>query len=112
MCSSDLAETIDQPDDGTRQTYRIATGDTLTGALMLLGVDRKPAYAVAEALGRQTNLRRLRVGQELILVIDPGTATRKGGLAAVSLKLKPGSACPQFDEPLSLYPPDAGGGRR
>jgi len=86
-----VAETIDQPDDGTRQTYRIATGDTLTGALMLLGVDRRPAYAVAEALGRQTNLRRLRVGQELILVIDPGTATRKGGLAAVSLKLKPGS---------------------
>ena len=82
-------EDID-PDDGTRQTYRIGKGDTLTGALLRVGIDIKLAYKVADALGSRTNLRRLRVGQELIMVFDPGTATRPGRLAAVSLKLKPG----------------------
>ena len=86
-----VIEAEDDADDDTRQIYRIGKGDTLTGALVLLGVDLKLAYRVADALGSHVNLRRLRVGQELTLVFDPGTATRHGGLAAVSLRLKPGS---------------------
>ena len=78
------------PDDGARQTYRIGKGDTLSGALTRVGVDLKLAYTVSAALGRYFNPRKLRIGQELIMVFDPGTATRNGGLAAVSLKLKPG----------------------
>ena len=85
-----VAETVVEPDDETRQTYRMNKGDTLSGALVLLGVDHKLAYRVSAALGSHFNLRKLQIGQELILVFDPGSTTRKGGLAAVSLKLKPG----------------------
>ena len=81
---------IEIEDDDSRQTYRIGKGDTLSGALVRVGVNHKLAYVVAEALSRHYNLRKLRVGQELIMVFDPGTATRPGGLAAISLKLKPG----------------------
>jgi len=77
-------------DDEYRQTYRIGRGDTLSGVLVRGGVKLKLAYLVSGALGTQYNLRKLRVGQDLTLVFDPGSATRKGGLAAVSLKLKRG----------------------
>lgn len=80
----------DIEDDDTRQIYRIGKGDTLSGALLRLGVVGKLANAVVDALGSRVNLRKLQVGQELILVFDPGTMTRNGGLAAVSLKLKAG----------------------
>ena len=77
------------PDDG-RQTYRIEKGDTLTDALVWAGSRRQDAYAAAAALARHFNPRKLRVGQELTIVFDPGGETRLGGLAAVSLKLKNG----------------------
>jgi murein DD-endopeptidase MepM/ murein hydrolase activator NlpD len=85
-----LEESEPDLDDEFRQTYRIVRGDTLSGVLVRGGVKPKLAYLITDALGSQTNLRKLRVGQELTLVFDPGSMVRKGGLAAVSLKLKRG----------------------
>ena len=78
-----------EPDEN-RQVYRIAKGDTLTDALVWAGAERKAAYAAAAAIARHFNPRKLRIGQELTIVFDPGGAGRGPGLAAVSLQLKKG----------------------
>ncbi|MEE2980752.1 MAG: peptidoglycan DD-metalloendopeptidase family protein, partial [Pseudomonadota bacterium] len=72
-------------DDG-RMIYRIERGDTLTGALVSAGAERKAAYVAAAAIAKHFDPRKLRVGQELVMVFDPVSLA----LAAVSLKLKKG----------------------
>ena len=84
---ADVAADEPEPDDDDgRLVYRIERGDTLTDALVDAGAERKAAYAAAAAIARHFNPRKLRVGQELVMVFDPATLA----LAAVSLKLKKG----------------------
>ncbi|MFP6742734.1 MAG: peptidoglycan DD-metalloendopeptidase family protein [Alphaproteobacteria bacterium] len=80
-----VAEPKPEADDG-RMVYLIERGDTLTDVLVSAGAERKAAYAAAAAIGRHFNMRKLRVGQELVMVFDPASLA----LAAVSLKLKKG----------------------
>ncbi len=74
-----------EADDG-RMVYQIERGDTLTDVLVSAGAERKAAYAAAAAIGDHFNMRKLWVGQELVMVFDPAGLA----LAAVSLKLKKG----------------------
>jgi murein DD-endopeptidase MepM/ murein hydrolase activator NlpD len=80
-----VAEPEPEADDG-RMVYQIERGDTLTDVLVSAGAERKAAYAAAAAIGNHFNMRKLRVGQELVMVFDPASLA----LAAVSLKLKKG----------------------
>ena len=81
----EAVEAEPEVDDG-RMVYQIERGDTLTDVLVSAGAERKAAYAAAAAIGAHFNMRKLRVGQELVMVFDPASLA----LAAVSLKLKKG----------------------
>lgn len=81
-----IAEEPEPETDDGRMVYQIERGDTLTDVLVSAGAERKAAYAAAAAIGAHFNMRKLRVGQELVMVFDPASLA----LAAVSLKLKKG----------------------
>ncbi|MCH7929279.1 MAG: peptidoglycan DD-metalloendopeptidase family protein [Proteobacteria bacterium] len=80
-----------EPEDDARQVIRIAKGDTLTQALLWAGGTRDEARKVSAAIARRFDPRKLQVGQELIVVFDPGGEGRKPGLAAANLALKNGT---------------------
>jgi murein DD-endopeptidase MepM/ murein hydrolase activator NlpD len=63
-----------QPDDGERLVETIIkSGDTLARALATAGADKLSAHNAAASLGKLTDLRRLRPGQELTLWFDNAT---------------------------------------
>lgn len=63
-----------QPDDGERLVETIIKpGDTLAKALATAGADKLSAHKAASSLGKLTDLRRLRPGQELTLWFDNAT---------------------------------------
>ncbi len=76
--------------EGTGRTavhaVTVATGDTLMKLLVTAGSDRRAARTAVAALGKRYNLRRLRVGREVIVVFDRPDSARPR-LAAVSLEV-------------------------
>lgn len=58
---------------GRRLDTVIRPGDTLAKALSAAGADNAVAHKATVALGKLTDLRRLKPGQELTLTFDPGT---------------------------------------
>ncbi|MFQ5783770.1 MAG: peptidoglycan DD-metalloendopeptidase family protein [Alphaproteobacteria bacterium] len=71
----------------SRVILRVARGDTLMELLMRAGAAPHEAHEAAGALGRLYDPRRLRVGQELSVVLDPAGPDRAPKLAAASLAL-------------------------
>ena len=64
----------------------VAKGDTLMKLLVTAGSDRRAARTAVAALGKRYNLRRLRVGREVIVVFERPDSARPR-LAAVSLEV-------------------------
>ena len=74
-----------------RTTLRIREGDTLMNLLVRAGVTPSDAHAAVNALGRHFDLRRMRIGQELTVVFDPGDGPGGRTLATVSLAIDGGT---------------------
>ena len=70
----------------TVHAVTVAKGDTLMKLLVTAGSDRRAARTAAAALGKRYNLRRLRVGREVIVVFERPDSARPR-LAAVSLEV-------------------------
>ena len=75
------------------KTVKVRKGDTLMKALVRAGAPRQQAYLAIEALGKNFDPRRLKVGQELQISFAPGTEKNKstkkkpsGELLAVQIK--------------------------
>ncbi len=120
--SSDDEGTRAMADDdrvpGERKTLNARKGDTLSRILRRAGATRGDAEAAVSAIGREFDLRRLQIGQEVTVAFEPATGPAPR-LAAVSLALKRGRylvagreadgafATDQADKPLlaALFPP-------
>ncbi|MGH6719391.1 MAG: hypothetical protein ACREER_08735, partial [Alphaproteobacteria bacterium] len=61
----------DQPTTLVEQVFEIGSGDTLHQILAGAGVGDADAQAVAKALRPLINLRRLDIGQDVVIVLDP-----------------------------------------
>ncbi len=71
---------------GEHEVVRLRRGDTLMKILLRASIDRREAAAAIEALGERYNLRRLQIGQEVVLVLDQEKGASLG-LAALGLAL-------------------------
>ena len=65
------------------KSVTVGRGDTLARLLDRNGVPRQPAYHAIQALSKNFDVRRLQVGQEVNLVLDPTDETQ---LLALSVK--------------------------
>lgn len=78
-----------EPAQATTRTLRITRGQTLADILHAAGVGRNETANAVAALGKVFNLRRLQIGQRVILRLDPMTSGGASNrLISVSLNLR------------------------
>ena len=78
------------PDDAVRTSMKLKPGDTLMVALMRAGCNPRQAHDAIVALSELYNPRKLKVGQVLTVVMDPGDAAGNAALHGITLASSPG----------------------
>jgi murein DD-endopeptidase MepM/ murein hydrolase activator NlpD len=69
-------------------TIKVRRGDTLMKAVTRAGAPRRQAYEAIEALGKNFDPRRLKVGQELQVAFAPKPAKSKSDTKLISIQIR------------------------
>ena len=69
----------------------VNSGDTLMSMLTNCGISRSHAHAAIQALAKKFNLRRLKIGQEIVVVVKRNIPESQANIVSLELKTSPES---------------------